>query len=82
MINEKGRENLPLWDIFISSSSSSSTSGATTMTSPNTIDKFHMFFIRTLLLFSDTSLSYRELSALLTFLIHIYQSLEYDIIRK
>lgn len=78
MVNEKGRENIPLWDTFTSSSSSPVRGSDST----TTIDKFHLFFVRTLLLFSDTTLSYRESSALLTFLIHIYQSLEYDLIRK
>lgn len=88
MVNEKGRENVPMWDAFQPTDSSSAAasesagSGSSSAGLEAAAKKFSVFFTRVLLMQSDHNLSYREQTAFLTFLSHAFESLENEVVRR
>jgi hypothetical protein len=70
MINEKGRESVPMWSIFEGGSDA------------NAERRFGALFLRVLLLRLERHLRPAESDAVLQFVIHAFQSMECDLVRK
>ena len=76
MVNEKGRESLPLWPSF------GVAPGADAAKATESSTKFSHFCTRVLLLRAQRSLTMKEASSYVEFLSHLFASLEDEQIGK